>query len=32
VGADRFITNNPSDFTTDVAEIDVVHPGQLPGL
>ncbi len=29
-GADRFITNNSSDFSTSIAEIEVVHPGQLP--
>lgn len=30
VGADRFITNNSDDFTTDIVEIDVVYPDQLP--
>ena len=29
-GADRFITNNSSDFTTAITEIDVVHPDELP--
>ncbi len=29
-GADRFITNNSSDFTKDIAEIDVVYPDELP--
>lgn len=29
-GADRFITNNSSDFTKDITEIDVVYPGELP--
>ena len=28
-GADRFITNNRSDFTPDITEIDVVYPEQL---
>lgn len=28
-GADRFITNNRSDFTTDITEIDIVYPDQL---
>ena len=30
VGADRFVTNNSSDFTSDIVEIDVVHPAALP--
>ena len=30
VGADRFITNNSNDFTTEIAEIDVVYPDELP--
>jgi len=29
-GADRFITNNSSDFTKAITEVDVVHPGELP--
>jgi predicted nucleic acid-binding protein len=29
-GADRFITNNSSDFTRDITEIDVVYPDELP--
>lgn len=29
-GADRFITNNSSDFTSDITVIDVVHPNALP--
>lgn len=29
VGADRFITNNSSDFTTRITEIDVVYPADL---
>lgn len=29
-GADRFITNNSSDFTKHVTEIDVVYPDELP--
>lgn len=31
-GADRFITNNQSDFPTTIAEIDVVYPGDLADL
>jgi predicted nucleic acid-binding protein len=30
VGADRFITNNSSDFSKAIAEIDVTYPGDLP--
>jgi predicted nucleic acid-binding protein len=29
-GADRFITNNRSDFSTRITEVEVVHPDQLP--
>jgi predicted nucleic acid-binding protein len=29
-GADRFITNNSSDFTKHITEIDVVYPDELP--
>jgi len=29
-GADRFITNNASDFSKDIAEIDVTYPSDLP--
>ncbi len=29
-GADRFITNNASDFSTSTDEIDVTYPDQLP--
>lgn len=29
-GADRFLTNNKSDFPTSIAEIDVVYPEDLP--
>lgn len=29
-GADRFITNNSSDFSTDITEIDVIYPSELP--
>lgn len=29
-GADRFITNNWSDFTAAISEIDVTYPGDLP--
>lgn len=28
-GADRFITNNRSDFTSEISEIDIVYPDQL---
>lgn len=28
-GADRFITNNRTDFPTEITEIDVVYPDQL---
>lgn len=31
-GADRFITNNSSDFTSAITEIDVTHPRELPEL
>ena len=30
-GADRFITNNQSDFARTIAEVDVVYPENLPG-
>lgn len=29
-GADRFITNNSSDFPTTIAEIDITYPDVLP--
>lgn len=29
-GAERFITNNSSDFRKTIPEIDVVHPDELP--
>jgi predicted nucleic acid-binding protein len=29
-GADRFITNNSSDFTKTIIEIDVTYPDELP--
>jgi len=29
-GADRFITNNSSDFSKAITEIDVTYPDQLP--
>lgn len=29
-GADRFITNNSSDFTKAITEIDVTYPDELP--
>ncbi len=29
-GADRFITNNSSDFPKSITEIDVTYPGDLP--
>jgi predicted nucleic acid-binding protein len=31
VGADRFITNNSSDFSKSIAEIEVTYPRDLPG-
>lgn len=30
MGAQRFITNNSSDFPTSITEIDVTYPEQLP--
>ncbi|HPB46696.1 MAG: PIN domain-containing protein [Microthrixaceae bacterium] len=29
-GADRFITNNQSDFPTTISEIEIVYPAELP--
>lgn len=29
-GADRFITNNASDFSKDITEVDVTYPDELP--
>jgi hypothetical protein len=29
-GADRFITNNTSDFKKSITEVDVVFPEELP--
>lgn len=29
-GADRFITNNQSDFPGEITEIDVLYPSELP--
>jgi len=29
-GADRFITNSSSDFSTTIAEVDVTYPDELP--
>lgn len=29
-GADRFLTNNRSDFPQSITEVDVVYPDQLP--
>jgi predicted nucleic acid-binding protein len=29
-GADRFLTNNQSDFPTTITEVSVVYPGALP--
>jgi len=29
-GADRFITNNRSDFSKEIREVDVVYPDDLP--
>ncbi len=31
-GADRFITNNTSDFAKAIAEIDVTYPSELPDI
>lgn len=31
-GADRFITNNSSDFDKTIAEIDVTYPAELPAV
>jgi predicted nucleic acid-binding protein len=31
-GADRFITNNSTDFPTTITEIDITYPDQLPEL
>ncbi len=31
-GADRFVTNNSSDFTKTIAEIDVTYPSDLPDV
>lgn len=30
-GADRFITNNSSDFPKSISEVDITSPGELPG-
>jgi len=30
-GADRFITNNSSDFSQTIPEIDITYPDDLPG-
>jgi predicted nucleic acid-binding protein len=30
-GADRFITNDTSDFTKSITEVDVTYPEELPG-
>jgi predicted nucleic acid-binding protein len=29
-GADRFITNNASDFSKDITEVEVTYPDELP--
>lgn len=29
-GADRFITNNSSDFPKTISEVDITYPGELP--
>ncbi len=29
-GADRFLTNNRSDFPKSIAEIDITYPDELP--
>lgn len=31
-GADRFVTNNSSDFTTAITEVDITYPDDLPDL
>lgn len=31
-GADRFITNNSSDYGQSIAEIDVTYPAELPDI
>ena len=31
-GADRFITNNSSDYSASIAEIDVTYPAELPDV
>ncbi|HNI35118.1 MAG TPA: PIN domain-containing protein [Microthrixaceae bacterium] len=31
VGADRFITNNSSDFTKVISEVAITYPDELPG-
>jgi predicted nucleic acid-binding protein len=31
-GADRFITNNSSDFAKSIAELDIVYPSELPDM
>jgi predicted nucleic acid-binding protein len=31
-GADRFITNNSTDFPTTITELDITYPDQLPEL
>jgi predicted nucleic acid-binding protein len=30
-GAERFITNNSSDFSKSITEVDVTYPDELPG-
>jgi len=31
-GADRFITNNRRDFTTEIVEVDITYPDELPDI
>jgi len=30
LGADRFITDNQRDFPTDIAEVRIIYPADLP--
>lgn len=32
IGADRFMTNNARDFTTDISEIQITYPADLPDV
>lgn len=31
-GADRFITNNSSDFSKSITEVDITYPDELPAI